>query len=128
MNNYFNNKKEKKEEKDKWIIWRKNKRMQSPYIYFNRGDIIAITLWIKRYKFRFEGICLGYKNKGFKNPEMTIILRNVIEKVGVEILSSYFYNRLYLNTAILEYRRKALWYKPAKIKFLRNRENQATRI
>jgi len=61
MNNYFNNKKEKKEEKDKWIIWRKNKRMQSPYIYFNRGDIIAITLWIKRYKFRFEGICLGYK-------------------------------------------------------------------
>jgi len=59
---------------------------------------------------------------------MTIILRNVIEKVGVEILSSYFYNRLYLNTAILEYRRKALWYKPAKIKFLRNRENQATRI
>lgn len=59
---------------------------------------------------------------------MTLILRNVIFGTGIEMLMSYYYNRLFKNTFTSDYKRKNFNYKSSKLYYLRFRQNQATKI
>lgn len=96
--------------------------------YFTRGDILAVNFWAKSFNYHFEGLCLSLKEKKMVNPNVTLRLRNVLQTTGVEVLVSYFLNRLYLNTIILDYKRKQLWYKSSKLYFLRDKANKASKV
>lgn len=93
-----------------------------------KGDILNVTYWIRNYKYKFEGICLSIKYKNWGNKNISIILRNVIELTGVEIISSFFFHRFFLNNVAKDYRRKFLFYRSAKLTYLRTKLNQATKI
>lgn len=93
-----------------------------------KGDILNVTYWIRNFKYKFEGICLSIKSKNWVNKNISIILRNVIELTGVEIISSFFFHRFFLNNVAKDYRRKFLFYRSAKLTYLRTKLNQATKI
>lgn len=120
--NNFNNKKE-------WInLRKKNIYLNKNTKFFSRGDIITITFWHKSYNYFFEGLCLGLKKKTFNNPNMRIILRNVLQNIIIEFNGPYYLNRFFLKTFISNYKRKQLWYKSSKLFYLREKENKASKI
>lgn len=95
---------------------------------FSKGDILTVNFWTKTCSFNFEGICLGIKKKRILSNNSTFILRNVIEKIGVELLISYFNYRLFCNTLMSDYKRKKYNYKSSKLYYLASRKNRATKI
>jgi hypothetical protein len=54
-------------------------------------------------------------------------LRNIITLVSIELIVSYFYNRVYF-LVILDHKRKYFLYRKSKLYFIRNQINQASRI
>jgi len=62
-----------------------------------------------------------------KKIDMSLILRNVLNYVGVEFCISYFYNRLFF-LKINDYKRKKFLYKRAKIYYIRATLNRGSRI
>jgi len=61
------------------------------------------------------------------SPNASLILRNVIMGVGIEIAVSYFYNRVYRLT-VADYKRKQFIYRRAKLYYLRQKMNVASRV
>ena len=95
---------------------------------FSTGDIITITYWTKTILCHYEGICLSLKNKLFRKPNVSIILRNVLSKIGIEITVSYFLNRIFKNILMSDYKRKRIKYKSSKLYYLRLKKNKASKI
>ena len=60
-------------------------------------------------------------------PDVTLILRNIIMKVAIEITVSFFYNRVY-KLRFLDYKRKFYFYNKNKIFFIRKRLNKESRV
>jgi ribosomal protein L19 len=96
-------------------------------VKFLVGDILVIVYWKQSIIYRFEGICISIKKNAINSPNVSIILRNVIMGVGLEFTVSYFYNRVY-RLSILDYKRKEFIYKKAKLYYLRQKLNKASRI
>ena len=59
------------------------------------GDILVITFWKAAIVYRFEGICIAVKKKSLRIIDSTLILRNVISGVGIEVVVSFFLNRVF---------------------------------
>lgn len=95
---------------------------------FSRGDILTVNFWAKTYRYHFEGICLALKRKKLLKHNVSLILRNILFKTGVELTMSYYYNRLFRNTFMSDYKRKNFNYRSSKLYYLRSRENQASKI
>lgn len=117
--------------KTKKFIHRRKKRpsikgLKRTYC-FTAGDIINVVYFKKALGFTFEGICLAVRKLSFSLPNTSFLLRNVILSVGMEFISSFFYNRNYYLT-LLDYKRKAFYYKSTKLYFLRNRINRNTKV
>jgi ribosomal protein L19 len=68
------------------------------------------------------------KNKNFVNPNVTVILRNILFGTGVEFTISYFLNRLYRNISMADYKRKRFLYKSSKLFYLRDKKNRASKV
>ena len=60
-------------------------------------------------------------------PDTTLLLRNVIMGVGIEITASYFYNRVF-NLSLSDYKRKEFIYTRSKLFYVRYRMNKSSRI
>jgi ribosomal protein L19 len=95
---------------------------------FTRGDILTINFWSKTCSYNFEGICLGLKKKNLVSNNSTLILRNVLHNIGVELIISYYNYRLFCNTLMSDYKRKKFEYRSSKLYYLCYRKNQATKI
>lgn len=95
---------------------------------FTRGDILILNFWTKTIRYHFEGICLGLKKKSFKQPNVTLALRNVIFSIGIQMSVSFYYNRIFLNTLMSDFKRKKFQYRSSKLYYLCLKQNQATRI
>lgn len=94
---------------------------------FSAGDIINLVYFKKSLGFTFEGICLSVKKISLCVPNSSFLLRNIILGVGVEFLSSFFYNRNYFLT-LLDYKRKSFFYRNNKLYYLRNKVNRNSKI
>ena len=94
---------------------------------FNTGDIVVVVYWKDYIVYRFEGLCIAIKKKSLKNLDVSLVLRNVILGVGVEVTVSYFFNRVY-NLSLSDYKRKDFFYKRSKLFYVRQRMNKASRI
>jgi ribosomal protein L19 len=95
---------------------------------FNRGDILTINFWTKTILYHFEGICLSLKNKFFLKPNISIILRNILFSIGIEMSVSYYYNRLFKNIFMSDYKRKKFKYRASKLYYLRLKKNKLSKI
>jgi len=96
-------------------------------IRFNVGDVIMIFFWVRGLLYKFEGICICVRKKSINNINTSLILRNVLTNIGVEICISYFCNRLF-SLKILDYKRKKFIYKRAKLYYLRIKLNRISRV
>lgn len=129
MNNYFLNIINQENKQNVFINYRKNlRKLNKKKYYIIRGDIVNITYWVRNFKYKFEGLCLGFKKQGVVNPTMSIYLRNVIEQTGVDVVSSFYLHRLNLNNILSDYKRKYLWYRASKLLFLQKKKNKTTKI
>jgi ribosomal protein L19 len=84
----------------------------------NVGDIIELIFKYKNLPITFSGIIIAIKKKAFKVADVMLIVRNILMKIGIEVMASYYYNRLY-RLKILDYKRKAASYVKNKLYFLR---------
>ncbi len=132
--NYFNInnllKKKHKLTPSFYIKQRKNRNCikgSKKYKIFVVGDIIEFLFVFKSVPLLFSGICIAIRKKAFIVPDVTLILRNVIMKIAIEVTVSFFYNRLY-KLKFLDYKRKFYFYNKNKIFFIRKRLNKESRI
>jgi len=91
------------------------------------GDILEFVYFYKSIALTFSGICIAIRKKSFILPDMSLILRNIIIKTGMEITYSYFYNRGY-KQKFLDYKRKIFTFNKNKLYFIRDRLNQESRV
>lgn len=91
------------------------------------GDILEFVYKYKNMALTFSGICISLKKKSFVMPDLSLILRNVIVGVGIELTISYFYNFAY-KMLFLDYRRKFFHYNKNKLYFIRNRVNRESKV
>lgn len=106
---------------------RRRRRVLSKAIHFSAGDVFAVIFWKRSYIYRFEGICISRRKKSLLDPDAALILRNVLLGVGIESTISYYYSRVY-KLHILDYKRKKFIYKRAKLYYIRQRINRASRV
>lgn len=113
------------------ILGRKSRRdnIFSSYnlLKFTIGDILIVFFWVKGLLYRFEGICIALKKRNILNVNTTLILRNVLSSIGVELCISYYYNRLFY-LKFSDFKRKQFIYNRAKLYYLRNKLNRESRI
>jgi len=96
--------------------------------FFFVGDIIEIVYFIKNIPIVFEGVCLGIrKKKQLLNSNVTFFLRNVILGVGIEIVASFYLNRLYLSKKH-SFKRKMLQVKRSRLFYIRYRLNRESKV
>jgi ribosomal protein L19 len=91
------------------------------------GDVLEFVYNYKSLALTFSGICIALKKKGFVMPDLSLILRNVIMGIGLELTISYFYNRGF-RMQFLDYRRKFFSYNKNKLYFIRYRVNKESKI
>src|ERR1700743_3603054 len=90
------------------------------YKIFEVGDIIEFLFVYKSVPLLYSGICIAIRRKSFLVPDVILILRNIIMRVAVEVIVSFFYNRIY--------KRKFYFFNKNKIFFLRKRLNRESKI
>ena len=95
--------------------------------FFRIGDIIESVFYYNNIPLLFRGICIAIKWKYFILPDVTLILRNVIIKIGIELTVSYYYNRLY-RLKFLDYKRKFNNYTKNKLFFIRKNVNKESQV
>jgi len=96
--------------------------------FFFVGDIIEIVYFMKNIPIVFEGVCLGIrKKKQLLNSNVTFFLRNVILGVGIEVIASFYLNRLYLSKK-QSFKRKMLNVKRSRLFYIRYRLNRESRV
>jgi ribosomal protein L19 len=88
---------------------------------------LEFAYFYKNAALTFSGICIAIKKKSFILPDLSLILRNIIIKTGMEITYSYFYNRAY-KQKFLDYKRKIFTYNKNKLYFIRDRLNRESRV
>lgn len=111
------------------IIERRSSRtnIYSSLLKFSVGDVLIVFFWVKGLLYRFEGICICIRKKNIKKVDSSLILRNVLGSIGVELCISYYFNRLFY-LKFSDFKRKKFIYKRAKLYYLRNKLNKASRI
>lgn len=108
----------KKRKKRQLIFFESNK-----YFYLTRGDILSVLYKHKGFVYFFTGICVKVTKRSLQSPLTVFSVRNVIDKVAVEITVSV--NKLLRFTIkFLDYKRKRIYYKGSKLYFLRKLANR----
>jgi len=113
-----------------YIKQRKNRNCIKGSIKYKKfvvGDIIEFLFVFKSVPLLYSGICIAIRKKTFLMPDVTLILRNIIMKVAIEVTVSFFYNRLY-KLKFLDYKRKFYFFNKNKIFFIRKRLNRESRV
>lgn len=91
------------------------------------GDILSVIFRKRSIIYRFEGICMGIKNKKLLTLNSSILLRNILFGISVEFTFSYFYNRIFF-LQVLDYKRKKFWYRRSRLYYLRSKLNRSSRV
>lgn len=113
-----------------YIKQRKNRNLikgSKKYKNFVVGDIIEFLFVFKSVPLLYSGICIAIRKKSFLVPDVTLILRNIIMKVVIEVTVSFFYNRIY-KLKFLDYKRKIYFFNKNKMFFIRKRLNIESRV
>lgn len=96
-------------------------------LLFFAGDILKYFYEYGPTSFFFEGICLSLRGRGFGRKQTSFITRNVITRVGVELLIAYYLRRLYKLT-FSDHKRKQFFYNKNRLYYIRDRINRESRV
>jgi len=96
-------------------------------LIFSVGDIVKVAFFRKSYSYLFEGICISIKKKSFLSPNLSFSLRNVVLGISIEMMFSYYINRLY-HLKLQDYKRKSMHIRSSKLFSLRKKKNSFTRV
>lgn len=102
-------------------------RRSTGSLFFTVGDISNVSYVNKYITYGFEGICICLRRKRMLDSNLTVILRNILANVGVELTMSYFYARLY-RLRLSDHKRKRFYYRRAKLYYIRRNLNRGSRI
>jgi ribosomal protein L19 len=97
------------------------------HYFITIGDVIKVVFYYKISFMGFTGICIAIRRKNFTEPEVGLIVRNVIVGVGVEIIVAYYYNRSY-NSKFLDYRRKRFHVPRSRLYHVREKTNAVSKV
>ena len=116
------------------IIYRKNRDNIPGFenggkkgLWFESGDVIAVFYEKGPVGYYFEGICLAIKKRSLIHRDTSMLLRNIINGVAVEVRLAYYYNRAY-KLRFNDYKRKRFSYTSRKLFYLRFRLNRESKI
>jgi ribosomal protein L19 len=87
-------------------------------LFFQGGDIVRINFMRGGLGYYFEGLCLAVRKRKLLNKQASLVLRNTIYGVGIEMTVSYYFNRLY-SLVFSDYKRKRFNYPRHKLYYLR---------
>lgn len=113
-----------------YIKKRKNRKIISGTLslrFVTIGDILEFVYVYKSIPLIYKGICIAIRRRFFINPDVTLILRNIILKIGIELTISYYYNRIY-KLKFLDYKRKFYFYHKNRLFFIRKRVNRESQV
>jgi ribosomal protein L19 len=113
-----------------YIKKRKNRKLVKGTLslkFINIGDIMEFVYVYKSIPLIYKGICIAIRRRFFIKPDVTLILRNIIMKIAIELTISYYYNRLY-KLKFLDYKRKFYYYNRNRLFFLRERVNRESQV
>ena len=88
---------------------------------------MILVYWKEAILYRFEGICIVIRNKSLRNLNTSLIIRNILSGIGIEVTASYYANRAFKLT-ISDYKRKQFFYRNSKLYYLRKKINRASRV
>lgn len=94
---------------------------------FRSGDIVRASFGKGAIIYSFEGICLAVRNSKLQSKNSTFVFRNVLQRVGVEFIVSYYMNRLYA-LEFNDFKRKHFYYNKNRLFYLRVRINRQSKI
>jgi ribosomal protein L19 len=94
---------------------------------FTVGDVINISYTNKFITYGFEGVCICLRKKRLLNTNASIILRNILKNVGIELILSYYHVRAY-RLVLSNFKRKSFYYRRAKLYYIRSGLNRASRV
>ena len=77
--------------------------------------------------FVFTGLCVAVRKKAMIDTNTSFGLRNVLAKVAVELFAS-LYSLCRVSYKLLDYSRKRVYYKSAKLYYLRKKPNRESWI
>lgn len=98
-------------------------RILNNLVQFTRGDIVSINYRLRGIGFVFTGLCIAVKKKSMLLNNTTFKLRNILGKVAVEIhFNLYSLCRGFYT--LLNFARKKIYYKSAKLYYLRKKPNK----
>lgn len=95
---------------------------------FKGGDILLMRYFIGPVMFTYEGICLAVRPSHFLSKSTTMLLRNVINGIGIEVCVAYYLFRIFNKIQFNDFKRKKNYYKKSKIFFVRNKKNKASMV
>jgi ribosomal protein L19 len=102
-----------------------NKIVNFPKI--GRGNVLSLHYLIRARNCFFKGICISLKKQKLKNKNAFLILRNVLNRIAIEMSSPLFSINM-LNVAILASHAKKYQYKKSKLLYLRRKVNKRSII
>jgi len=92
---------------------------------------LQVIFWLCHFVIKenyfFEGICIAVRKKKLMHPESTLILRNILGAVGIEVSFSYFCNRVFI-LRLNSFKRKKISYARVKLYYIRHKLGQASRV
>jgi len=97
------------------------------FLKFTVGDILEFIFFSKNIPLIFSGICIAIKRKNFIVADTMILIRNIIFNTIIEIIASYFYNRIY-KLKFLDFRRKFYVFNKNKLYYIRNKVNRKSKV
>lgn len=102
---------------------KKRDRLLGNLVRFSRGDILTINYRLFGLGFIFTGICIKVSKKSMLNSNTAFCLRNILGKVSVEV-NFTLYSLCRVSYKLLDYARKKVYYKSAKLYYLRSKPNK----
>jgi ribosomal protein L19 len=91
------------------------------------GEVLDIFYPMRHIVYSFEGLCLSIRKKQMKDPNTTIVVRNILQGVGIELNLS-FYSNVIFRVTVKDYKRKFFFFRRSKLFFLRYKLNDFTRV
>lgn len=117
-------------QKEESILQRRNRELVSGFEdvkAFRVGDILNIVFFRGSYTFRFTGLCMSVNKKALKAINTSLLLRNFMHGVGIEMTVSYYYHRMY-NLTFSDFKRKDFFYRRSRLYYIRNLFNRGSKV
>jgi len=91
------------------------------------GDVMDVKLFINGFAKYFKGLCIALHDRSMQNRNSNIVVRNYINKNGLEFCF-FLHLNIVLSFNLYDYQRKRFAYRASKLFYLRNKLNRESLV